>query len=64
MDFKVNGYNMINWVDSAQNRDYWRDLVNAALNLRVHNPWSWLVSSVLPELLFIQFLRILSVTDC
>ena len=24
-----------NWVDSAQNRDYWRALVNAALNLRV-----------------------------
>ena len=23
------------WVDSAQNRDYWRVLVNAALNLRV-----------------------------
>ena len=24
-----------NWVDSAQGRDSWRDLVNAALNLRV-----------------------------
>ena len=24
-----------NWVDSAQDRDYWRVLVNAALNLRV-----------------------------
>ena len=24
-----------NWVDSAQDRDYWRPLVNAALNLRV-----------------------------
>ena len=24
-----------NWVDSVQNRDYWRALVNAALNLRV-----------------------------
>ena len=24
-----------NWVDSAQNRDYWRTLVNAVLNLRV-----------------------------
>ena len=24
-----------NWVDSAQDRDYWRALVNAALNLQV-----------------------------
>ena len=24
-----------NWVDSAQDMDYWRALVNAALNLRV-----------------------------
>ena len=29
-----------NWVDSAQDRNYWRSLVNAALNLRVHKPWS------------------------
>ena len=25
----------INWVDSSQDRDYWRALVNAALDLRV-----------------------------
>jgi hypothetical protein len=24
-----------NWIDSAQDRDYWRALVNAALNLRI-----------------------------
>ena len=27
--------NMRNWIDSAQDRDYWRTFVNAALNLRV-----------------------------
>ena len=29
------GINARNWVDSAQERHYWRALVNAALNLRV-----------------------------
>ena len=26
---------MRNWIDLAQNRDYWRTLVNVALNLEV-----------------------------
>ena len=34
MDLKEIGINTRNWVDSAQDRDYWRALVNAALNLR------------------------------
>ena len=35
MDLEEIGVNAGNWVDSAQDRDYWRALVNAALNLRV-----------------------------
>ena len=35
MDLKEIDVNMRNWVDSAQDRDYWRALVNAALNLQV-----------------------------
>ena len=31
MDLKEIYINMSNWVDSAQDRDYWRVLVNAAL---------------------------------
>ena len=36
MDLEEIGINARNWVDSAQDMDYWRGLVNAALNLRVH----------------------------
>ena len=35
MDLEEIGIDAGNWVDSAQDRDYWRVLVNAALNLRV-----------------------------
>ena len=35
MDLEEIGINSGNWVDSAQDRNYWRTLVNAALNLRV-----------------------------
>jgi hypothetical protein len=35
IDLKGIGINMRNWVDSAQDRDYWRVLVNVALNLQV-----------------------------
>ena len=38
MDLEEIGVNAGNWVDSAQDRNYWRALVNAALNL--HKPWS------------------------
>ena len=35
MDLKEIGVSVRRWVDSAQDRDYWRVLVNAALNLQV-----------------------------
>ena len=34
MDLEEIGINADNWIDSAQGRNYWRALVNAALNLR------------------------------
>ena len=35
MDLEEIGINEGNWVNLAQDRDYWRALVNASLNLRV-----------------------------
>ena len=35
MDLKEIGVNTKNWVDTAQDRDYWRALVNVTLNLQV-----------------------------
>ena len=35
MDLEEIDLNAGNWVDSPQDRNYWRALVNAALNLRV-----------------------------
>ena len=35
MDLEEIDINAGKWVDSAQDRNYWRALVNAALNLRI-----------------------------
>ena len=35
LDLNEIGINMRNWVDLAQDRDYWRALVNVKLNLQV-----------------------------
>ena len=35
MDLKEMGVNRRNWVGSGQNTDFWKALVNAALNLQV-----------------------------
>ena len=35
MDLNEVGINVRNWIDSAQDRDYWRAIVTAALSLRV-----------------------------
>ena len=35
VNLKEIGFDTRNWVNSAQNRNYWRALVDAALNLQV-----------------------------
>ena len=40
MDLEEIGINAVNWLDSAQDMDYWRAHVNATLNLGFHMPWS------------------------
>jgi hypothetical protein len=40
IELKEIGINTRNWVDSNQDRDYCRTLMNATLNLRVHKLWN------------------------
>jgi hypothetical protein len=35
MDLREVGWRGVDWIDLAQDRDRWRDLVNAVMNLRV-----------------------------
>jgi hypothetical protein len=35
MDLKVIGWDDVDWIDVAQDRDQWRSLVNKVMNLRV-----------------------------
>jgi hypothetical protein len=35
MDLRDIGWNGMDWIDVAQDRDQWRVLVNTAMNLRV-----------------------------
>jgi hypothetical protein len=35
MDLREIGWNVLDWIDIAQDRDQWRALVNTVLNLRV-----------------------------
>jgi hypothetical protein len=35
MDLREIGWGGIDWIDQAQDRDWWRALVNTVMNLRV-----------------------------
>jgi hypothetical protein len=35
VDFREIGWDCVDWIDMAQDRDQWRALVNTVLNLRV-----------------------------
>ena len=56
MDLDEMGIDAGNWVDSAQYRDYWRALVNAASNLRVPEAIE-LVNIYLPTSWTLYFLK-------
>jgi hypothetical protein len=40
MDLGETGWGRVEWIHLAQDRDRWRAVVNAVMNLRVLVPWS------------------------
>jgi hypothetical protein len=44
MDLREIGWGVVEWIHLAQDRDRWRAVVNAVMNLRVMAPRRWLVS--------------------
>jgi hypothetical protein len=44
MDLREIDLGGVEWIHLAQDRDRWRAVVNAVMNLRVLAPQSWLVS--------------------
>jgi hypothetical protein len=42
MDLREIGWGSVDWIQLAQDRDQWRDLVNTVLNLRVLAPRSYM----------------------
>jgi hypothetical protein len=44
MDLREIGWGSVDWIQLAQDRDRWRDLVNTVINLRVLAPRSYLIS--------------------
>jgi hypothetical protein len=45
MDLREIGWGDVEWIRLAQDRDRWRAVVNAVMNLRVLAPRSWLFHS-------------------
>ena len=57
MNLKGIGVNTMNWVDSAQDKDYWRVLVNTALNHCIsHGVIIIIISFVIREKMNIRIL--------
>jgi hypothetical protein len=42
MDLREIGWDGVDWIDMAQDRDQWRALVNTVLNLRFSYAWGFL----------------------
>jgi hypothetical protein len=40
MDLREIGWGSVDWIQLAQDRDWWRALVNKVISLRVLAPWS------------------------
>ena len=59
MDLEETGINAGNWFDSAKDKNYWRGLVNAALNLRDPLPMELVSQWIKPGLNRLYYLIVL-----
>jgi hypothetical protein len=66
MDFREVGWGCVEWIHLAQDRDLWRAVVSAVMNLRVLAPRSYLViilKSFIIQLYVITVFDTLSLSD-
>jgi hypothetical protein len=47
MDVTEIGWGCVEWIHLVQDRDRWRAVVNAVMNLRILAPRNWLVGSLI-----------------
>ena len=51
----LKGVNTRDWIDSDEDRDYWKAIVNAALNLWFHRPWISIIIIIIIIIIIVFF---------
>jgi hypothetical protein len=57
MDFREIGWRSVNWIQLAQDRDWWRAVANTVMNLWFLVPRSWLVGQSVGQFVHLYILQ-------